>query len=497
MSANFDGAGAPPGRRSSLWVLLALLGGALAVLCHDGFRPYHVMWANDTALGALDASSARLPSTYTGHWMDGNWIGLKIPSSSPTLATILATFISPELYLKIFTPLTMLLLGFSAWLLFRQLKFAPMVCVVGGLAAGLNMHCFSDAAWGLGTWNIALAMIFLALAALVTDSIRQSWIKAALAGLAVGMSVMEGFDSGAILSVYVAVFVAFFSCITESSLARRISRSLSVGALVVVFAVLIAASTISTLMGTSIKGIAGMGQTAAEKERRWTEATMWSLPKLETWRIVIPGLFGYRLQDYDTTRDKAGVYWGKVAEDPRLTSMQSSDPRERAAVAIGMGLPPEEVKILQEDDAQAREVIVDNLAQRSQMQRRHTGSGEFAGVLVSLLALFGLAATWRRAQPAFSQNERCLVWFWGLAALFSLVAAWGRYSFLYALLYKLPYFSTIRNPMKFMHPFHLAWIILAGFGLEALYRRYLQDRAPAAAADAPAPVESRRFAAFE
>ena len=496
MSANSDGTGAKPSRRVRHWLLLlALLGGALAVLCHDGFKPYDVMWANDTALGALDASSARLPATYSGHWMDGNWIGVKIPSSSPTLATLLATFISPELYLKIFAPLTMLLLGFSAWALFRQLKFVPMVCVVGGLGAGLNMHCFSDASWGLGTWNIALAMIFLALAALVAGSIRQTWIKAALAGLAVGMSVMEGFDSGAILSVYVAVFVVFFCWITEPSLGRRIARSLGVGVLVVVFAVLIAASTLSTLVGTSIKGVAGMGQTAEEKQRRWTEATMWSLPKLETWRIIIPGLFGYRLQDYDTTQGKAGAYWGKVAEDPRLTALQSSDPRERAGIATGIGLPPEEVKILQEDDAQAREVIVDNAAQRLQFQRRHTGSGEFAGVLVSLLALFALGSTWRRDHPPYSQNERRLVWFWGLAALFSLVAAWGRYSFLYAWLYKLPYFSTIRNPMKFMHPFHLAWIILAGYGLEALWRRHLQSAAPAAAS--PAPGESRRFTAFE
>ena len=185
MSANSNGTVAKPGGRARHWLLLlALLGGALAVLCHDGFKPHHVMWANDTALGALDASCARLPATYTGVWLDLNWIGVKEPSSSPTLATLLATFISPELYLKIFAPLTMLLLGFSAWVLFRQLKFAPMVCVVGGLGAGLNMHCFSDASWGLGTWNIALAMIFLALAALVSGSIRQTWIKAALAGLA-------------------------------------------------------------------------------------------------------------------------------------------------------------------------------------------------------------------------------------------------------------------------------------------------------------------------
>ena len=223
-------------------------------------------------------------------WNSGNWIGVKIPASSPGLSTMLVTVLSPVMYLKISTPLTMLLLGLSAWVLFRQLKFSAMASVAGGLAAGLNMHCFSNACWGTGTWNIAMAMIFLAVAALVSDAIRQTWMKAALAGLAVGMAVMEGFDSGAILSVYAGVFVVFYYWISEPRTARGVWRGLGAGILVVVFAVWIAASTLSTLVGTSIKGVAGMGQTAEEKQERWLGATMWSLPKLETLRVIVPGL---------------------------------------------------------------------------------------------------------------------------------------------------------------------------------------------------------------
>jgi hypothetical protein len=47
----------------------------------------------------------------------------------------------------------------------------------------------------------------------------------------------------------------------------------------------------------------------------------------------------------------------------------------------------------------------------------------------------------------------------------------------YRFLYALPYLSTIRNPIKFMHPFHIAWLILAAYGMEALWRRYLQSAA--------------------
>ena len=41
------------------WLLL-ILGGTLAFLCRQAFRPYEVFWANDLPLGALVESSARL-----------------------------------------------------------------------------------------------------------------------------------------------------------------------------------------------------------------------------------------------------------------------------------------------------------------------------------------------------------------------------------------------------------------------------------------------------
>jgi hypothetical protein len=481
------------------WLLfLLLMGAALVVVCPEMLKPGYVSWSNDTSLGAYKTASANLPDVYTGHWIDGNWIGIEDPANAPTVSAILEQLTSPVLFEKIFPPFTMWLLGFSAWLLFRQLKFAPAVCIIGGLAAGLNMHCFSNATWGLGNWNVAISMIFFTFSVLITDSIRARWSKAVFAGLAVGMAVMEAFDSGAILSVYAGVFILFYCWITAPSLGARISGSLATIIAVVIFAVLIAASTISTLVNTSVRGIQGMGQTAAEKAQRWEGATIWSLPKIETLRIFIPGLYGYRLDNYDTTADKAGVYWGRVGEDPRLTALSSSDAKTRVEMAKSLatyapGIPPEELKILEGDDVDARAVVVEQVSGRYGLQRRHTGSGEFSGLLVTLLALFGLANSWRRQQMPYSRNERLIVWFWGLAALFSLMAAWGRFSFLYAVLYKIPYFSTIRNPIKFLHPFNLSLIILAGFGLEALARNYLKAAAPAPESAAkPAKSEPSR-----
>jgi hypothetical protein len=485
------GSGVPPpasffANHKSLLLLLAILFGALSILCYQAYQRHMTMWANDSHLGALKDSAIRLPGIFTGEWVDMWWIGYEAPAASPTVTMILGTFISPEMFLKIYTPFTMLLLGFSAWVLFRQLKFAPMVCVLGGLAAGLNMHCFSNGCWGTGTWNVSIAMAFLAVAAMVTDSIRPTWIKAILAGLAAGMAVMEGFDSGAILSVFVGAFILFFCWISETSLARRVSKGAWAGVLTVLFAVLIAASTLSTLVGTQIQGVAEAGFTP---QQNWDFATEWSLPKLESLRVIIPGLFGYRIAQYTTPPPKAlafllassvesttavdtsPAYWGKVGEDPQIARMESSDPEVRAAAVAALGANPEVIAAMRGNDKDAHAQILEVI--KPQVQLRFSGNGEYAGVLVALFAIFALLNSARGPSSPYNPQERLQVWFWGLAALFALVAAWGRFAFLYPLLYHLPMVDKIRNPIKFMHAFTLCWIILAGFGLEAFSRSYM------------------------
>jgi hypothetical protein len=474
-----DGASAKP-CRSVLWLLLGLFV-PLSILCYPVYQPHRVMWANDSQLGAIKATCARLPDTFTGHWADNYWVGMEIPSTSPTLATLFQMVVSPEFYLKVFTPLTMLLLGFSAWLFFRELRFSPLVCVVGGLAAGLNMHFFSVACWGLGTWNICCAMVFLAMAAIVAPGIRQPWIKGALAGLAVGMGVMEGFDSGAILSVLVGVFALFYCFFSDSDPLKALARSAQIGFLMVFFAVLIAASTLSTLVGTQIKAISGMGQTPEEKQQHWNFATQWSIPKVETLRLIIPGLFGYRMREFTTSTDKSNSYWGSVAEDPMIEEfakrLGSDDAKTRGDAAASLGVPASIVEAMRSGSPEQRAEIRAQILSKMPLQRRHSGNGEYAGVLIAVLAILALANSLRGNASSFSRIERDLVWFFGAAAIFSLVAAWGRHGPLYALLYKLPYFSTIRNPLKFMHPFHITWIIMAGFGLETLARRIYQTDA--------------------
>ena len=465
---------APPADCS---VLAGLLGAALAVLFLRSFLPHQILFANDGPLGAMVQECNRLPGRFLGTWRNYLWIGLEAPSAAPTLSAVFGTLFQPVLFLKFYAPATLFFLGFSAWLYFRQLEFSPPVCVLGGIAAGLNMHFFSTACWGLGAWNVSAGMIFLALAALSAKSIKPAWARAVLAGLAVGMNLMEGYDVGAILSIYVGVFVLFRAFSEESGFARKTLSALRTEFLVIVFAGLIAAHTIHSLVGTQIEGIAGTGQDVETKELRWNFATQWSLPKVETLRLVTPGLFGYRLAANISSRDKSSAYWGLVGQDPRIPQLRSDDPQVRAKVVAQMAaiypITPDQQKGLDSTDRPIRQATAAAIIQHFGFLIRHSGTGEYAGVLAALLALFALANSCRGPNTPFSPTERRAVWFWGVAALVSMLAAWGRHGFLYALLYRLPYFSTIRNPVKFLHPFHIIWIILAGYGLEVLHRRYL------------------------
>jgi hypothetical protein len=459
-------------QRGGLLLFLIVLGGALAALCHQGFLPHRVFWANDVPLGALMDPSNRLPGTFAGHWMPLFWIGGSSISSSPSFSTLLQMIFPPEIFLKIYAPLTMLFLGVGAWLFFRGLGFAPPVCIVGGLGAGLNMHYFSNASWGLGNWGMSASMVFVALAILVSPSVRPLWVKAAMVGLAVGMVVMEGFDVGAIFSLYVGIFIVFYFLTAGTSPVRAMPKTIGMGTLVVLFALLISISTLYTLVGTQIKGTTSGGQSAAEKKEHWTFLTQWSFPKLETLRLVIPGLFGYRLQDYMTDTNKASAYWGRIGEDPRVDELESRNPDTRAAAAASFGVPDDIKNAMAGNNLAARESIVDQI--KGFTQRRHTGSGDYTGVLVCLLALFGLFNSWRKVNGPYAENERQAVWFWGVAALVSLLAAWGRYGWLYQFIARLPFLNNIRNAIKFLHPLNICLIILSGYGLEALHRRYLR-----------------------
>ncbi|HVU26908.1 MAG TPA: hypothetical protein VHG71_04140 [Verrucomicrobiae bacterium] len=412
-----------PQKKDRFFALLLIA--VLAILFWRSFLPGYVHFSNDGPLGAEHADWVKLPQALTGQWDDLNSIGFSGGMTLPDLSSLLVWLLGPLGYSKFLAPTALFVLGLGAWTFFRQLKLSPLAAVAGALAMMLNSTFFSDACWGLASHPIAFGMDFFALALVVSNSPSTSWpirlARLAMAGLAVGINVAEAADVGAIFSIFVALIVLFHSLMGDDNggLAKKLSRGVGQILIIALLAGFMAASAIFSLVSTQINGIAGTQQDEAAKVARWNFATQWSLPKAETLGIVVPGLFGYRMDTPD-----GGNYWGAIGQ--------------------GGGV------------------------------QRFSGTGYYAGVLVMLIAIWTIAQSFRRQNSVFSERQRNYLWFWTAVLVASLLFSYGRYASFYALLYKLPYFSTIRNPNKFMFIFSWALGIIFAYGIHGLSQRYLQ-----------------------
>ena len=408
------------------FIVLAVLLGALF---HKSFETNMVAFSNDGPLGVQNSDAFSAPAVFKGIWLDLYWIGNSIGYAYASITWLVKWMFGPVGFAKYYEPVSLLFLGVCAWPFFRSLKLSPALCTVGAIAAALNGNFFSNTCWGLGSRALTLAFAFLALAALNAKRQGNPWLNAALAGLAVGMAVVEGADNGVFFSLFVAAYVVYQSFVEEKSVQKRVKKSLRL-VLVTGFALFMATQSLVGLFGLAEKGSVSAKANAAEREANWTFATQWSLPPAETLRVIIPGLYGYRMDA--PHGDFGSVYWGRVGESPQAPPGQGG---------------------------------------------RFNGSGEYAGLLVVLLAFWAVAASFSKSVGIYSPVERKFIWFWGVAAVVALVLAWGRFAPFYRFIYALPYFSSIRNPMKLMHVTHLALLILFGYGLLGLSRRYLEKSA--------------------
>jgi hypothetical protein len=439
---------------------VGMLAIVLAALFWKSFLPGFVHFSNDGPLGQQNAAWARLPDAFTGTWGDLNDIGSSGGSLAPDLCTLFRWLLGPIGYSKFLAPFALFVLGLGAWTFFRQLKFSPLAATLGGLAAALNSAFFSTACWGVASQQVAIGFSFFALALVVSNTPETPaltrWVRWALAGLAVGVNVMQGADIGAIFSVFIAAFVLFKTLVEESgSVAAKLGRSVARVAVIAVFAGFMAIQTVVSLFGTSISGIAGTAQDADSKARQWNWATQWSEPKIETLGLFVPGLFGYKM---DTPNKmgvfqdayRGGVYWGAIGRDAAW---------EQYFASGNKGPAPDPRFFI-----------------------RQTGGGGYVGILVALLAAWTVAQSFRRQNSVFADNQRRLIWFWFALVAVSLPLSFGRHGFFggypFRLLYELPGASLIRNPTKFILVFSWATVVLFAYGVQGLSRRYLEASAP-------------------
>ncbi len=422
-------------------LLLAVLALILGVLFYRSFIPSQIIFANDGPLGANNANSLRMPSAFVSVWRDLNFAGNYSGSFLLPVTGVLLWILKPLGFAKLYVPLVFLFLGCSAGLFFRRLKLAPAACILGGIAAALNSEFFSTACWGIAVPATALASCFLALAAVTGDFKQISWVRLALGGLAVGVCVMEAADVGAILSVFVAAYIAYNTLMVPGPLGKKLGQSFLRVTCVTLFALFMAAQSVSGLIQTQIQGVAAAKQDAETKAARWEEATEWSLPKSEVISLVMPGIFGYGISPREGHAEDQ--YWGRVGQHVSYEEYLKTGKAVNLSGFI-----------------------------------RHTGTGFYTGIMVVLVGLWAAAQSLRKTGSVFNFEQRKAVWFWLGMFVVSLLLAFGRHAPFYRLLYSLPYASAIRNPIKFMHTLNWALIVMFAYGVHGCVTEYLKARTP-------------------
>ena len=184
-------------------------------------------------------------------------------------------------------------------------------------------------------------------------------------------------------------------------------------------------------------------------------ATQWSVPPMESLRMIVPGLYGFRDNPHGWMNHPVAPeqqYWGRVGQSPGLVRLQAQHSKPQVA----------------------KQKFTEQYGGGPLV--RHGSSGIYLGVLVLIGALWALLQACRGADSVFDGTERRWVFFWATLALGSLLLAWGHHAPFYALIYKLPFFNIIRNPIKFMHPCALAVGVMFAYGLAGMAGAYLDNR---------------------
>ena len=429
---------------AKLWFAAAFLAILLGLLFWKSFLPGVVHFSNDGPLGALVADQMNPKDGISGQWIDLNSTGLGAGNTPVGIWSFLWIAMGAVCYSKFITPICLFILGLCSWFFFRRLGFAPAVAIVGAVAATLNTCFLSDACWGVAPHSTAFGMDMLAMGlvslAMTQKNPVRKWTLVALAGMAVGMNVIEAADIGAMFSVVVAAYV-FVSSVTDGSgsvAGRAFSGAVRVG-IIAAMAGFISFQSVTGLVGSSIKNVSVVEDTESSKAANWQWATQWSLPPKETVTLAVPGIFGYRLDSPDGAN-----YWGMIGSDLSWDDY----------LANGMkGQPPRGMA-------------------------RFSGTLAYAGVLVLLVGAWAVTQAARKKDSIYSPQERRLIGFWLVVALLSLFMAWGRFSLLYQFAYNhVPlvskFLSVSRNPTKFLYICNFALVILFAYGLNGLWKRHV------------------------
>ncbi len=198
----------------------------------------------------------------------------------------------------------------------------------------------------------------------------------------------------------------------------------------------------------------GEGETVDKSdEERWRFCTSWSLPPEDTAEFVCAEIHG---GSNDQRVSPANPYKGRLGQQVFVRPENAGQKHPVTGVPLKAG---ETIWI---------------------PYRQHS---LYFGLLTVIFAVLGVAG-WccfalRKPRTA-NQEPRATfsdVPFWTVAGILLYLCALGCFTPFYKLVYALPFGSTLRAPVKFVHLLELCVAVLAGFGFEAARRGFKREGA--------------------
>ena len=173
-------------------------------------------------------------------------------------------------------------------------------------------------------------------------------------------------------------------------------------------------------------------------DERWRFCTSWSLPPEDTAEFVVAEING---GSSDPRVSPTNPYKGRLGQQRVVTREEAG----QKSAATGKTLKEGETIWL--------------------AYRQHS---LYFGLITVLFAILGVVG-WCRFRKDGSGVWRDVP-FWGVMAVLMYLCALGCFTPFYRIIYALPFGSTLRAPVKFVHLLEFCVAALAGFGFEAAWR---------------------------
>lgn len=417
--------------RACRGILVATLLVVLLVLFWEPFFGSGYLWGPDNLPHGVVMQKPTLPSSFMGRWTN-EMLG---SGSSPS------QFVPSRMFLMVLPPLffhafayafDVFLLGLVGWYFFRGRGVRNESACIAAIALAFTAHSFTIISAGhMGKFDL-MPMAVLMLAALDRAVSRRSLFHFALAGVAAGGGAISQPDvmfTFALLGAAYGLYRLVLSWPSEARLRFVLIQVVGVAlAGVCVFAV--AGPMILSLRGSAL--VQREAVTGKTPEEKWEFATNWSMPPEEILEFIAPCVYGAE------TRDPKAPYWGRLGRTSGWMRHKRGLMNLRGhTVYLG-----------------PLQLVLGGLA-----------------LAAAIATLLRRRRTEERAPASRQPGRNADTIFWTGALVVSALLALGRHFPLYRAFYALPYASSMRAPVKFMHLAEVAVAVLFAFGLDILFER--------------------------